>query len=60
MFGHKNANSTDALFHFREQPRMHKAPASKDVESAPVGTPIEVLVRKETYFAMSRSSRWNQ
>lgn len=60
MFGHKDGTWMDALMHFRTQGRVHKPRIRGTAIDAGAKTPTDVLVRKETYFAMSRRSRWNQ
>ena len=60
MFGNKNANFMDALLHQHKQSREETLRSTKDLTTIDPETPIDVLVRKETYFAMSRTPRWNQ
>jgi len=59
MFGNKNANLMDALLHHK-QSHVRAPRSAKDLMAVDPETPIDVLVRKETYFAMSHTPRWNQ
>ena len=60
MFGNKNANLTDSLLNQHKQSQVQTSRSTKAVTAVDPETPIEVLVRKETYFAMSHTPRWNQ
>lgn len=60
MFGTKNAGLMETVLRIRSRDAK-KAPRVREKAEDPVAkTPAELLVRKETYFAMIRSSRWNQ
>lgn len=60
MFGNKDAGLMETLLRFRSHD-VAKAPwVWRKSEDLMDKTPIDVLVRKETYFAVSHSSRWNQ
>ncbi len=61
MFGTKDAGLLESLLRFRHRPAAAKQTrVEAEAVDALRETPIDVIVRKETYFAMSRSSRWNQ
>ncbi len=60
MVGTKNARIMETLLRLRSDD-VAKAPrARRKAEDPAARTPIELLVRKETYFAAARSFRLNQ
>ncbi len=60
MFGHKEAGLLDALLHGRAHDGAAKTKKPGNAEARVADTPADVLLRRETYFAVASAFRWNR